>query len=232
MSGFLRNLSIGVAIASMTSVAGAPALAGPQTSPSRSDDHFSYSGAGDLNGFFGDPTIANGTFSFHAATFEVEAADGTTALQSDTFSIDLLADTGWRFQRVDVFTLGQYVVSETQENSVEADMAFSLTENDGESREWFGAWAPNPDMPITEGSGAWYGAGALDLPSPTPPVSDSLHFEWTIDLEAIAGDGGSALINLTPGPYVQFGVLMEPIPEPTTLSLLALGGLAALRRRR
>ena len=231
-SAFLRKLLVAATIVSASAVPNESARAESEPVPLDTADHFSYSGWGDLHGLFGAPTVAGGTFAFYSSLFGIEATDGATATQSDTFSVDLLADVGWRFERVNILAVGEYDISDVTGSSVEAGVSFGLAEIDGAQREWAGGWAPNPDMPITSGAGFWYGAGVLDLPYPDPPISDSLHLDFTIQLDADAAGGGSAAIDISAGTTFYFSVMMEPVPEPNSLSLLALGVFALLRRRR
>jgi len=58
----------------------------------------------------------------------------------------------------------------------------------------------------------------------------TLHLSVTNTLVAISdGAGGTASIQ---GNFVLLGIAVTVIPEPASMSLLALGGLAVLRRRR
>ncbi len=76
----------------------------------------------------------------------------------------------------------------------------------------------NPDFPTTAYVGgannAWYKVGTVDLTAGTT---------YTLTMEA----GSNTFVSMRLA-----GVMWEPVPEPGSLSLLALGGLAVLRRRR
>jgi hypothetical protein len=234
MAGILRILFLGATIALLATAGTSPAQAGPWTVPSGAGDHFTYSNGRDLQGRFGEPTVTDGTFSFPQISFGVSASGGSSASLTDTVSFDVQALSGWRFGQVRVVALGSYAVSGSPSaNSANVDAMFTVTENTGLIRQWQGIWAPNPDMPVTGGSGSWSGLDVLDLTWPDPLPSTSLHIELRHDLLAVSGISGSAVINLlTGGSGLTIGITTVEVPEPSALVLLLLGGWTVCQRRR
>ena len=106
----------------------------------------------------------------------------------------------------------------------------SITINDGSTMIITGAWA---DSFIIDGNSLGTNAGAyIDLVgSGTLKVSTSLTASY-ID-QSIQGDGtlGNWEVNAGTGDDAAYNIYTA-VPEPTSMSLLALGGLALLRRRR
>ena len=62
-----------------------------------------------------------------------------------------------------------------------------------------------------------------------PVPSDDIHIELSNDILAISGPGGSATVNIQ---FQDLRLGFNVIPEPASASLMALGFLALVRRRR
>ncbi|MFH0983888.1 MAG: hypothetical protein V2A79_20430 [Planctomycetota bacterium] len=233
-----RCLFLGAAVASTAWVAVSTAYATPWTQPSGPGTHFAYSNGGDLYGWFGDPEVVGGIFSFSPTDFQASASGEDTMTLADTLSFDVQADPGWRFGLVRVEALGNYALTGTGANSVEVTQLLTVTENGVvDPRQWQGEWFADLDMPVTEGSGFWRGYDALDLGIPEPWAHEALHFEFSTDLLAISSAGGSAMIDLLPlasppAPPLTISITMHEIPEPSSLAFLVLGGSVLLRRWR
>ena len=78
------------------------------------------------------------------------------------------------------------------------------------------------DNSLVTPSGGWIRYG----------VADSTDDTWVDKLGDVSGWGANDSTNSTMPIYVMSGVLTVPVHEPATMSLLALGGIALIRRRR
>ncbi len=234
MTAILRNRFLGAAITSTILLATSLAYAG---SGSRNGEHFTYSNYSDPSGFFGpEGLLPTGVFYFQWLDFNVDTAVENPDQQTGTVSFDVEADSGWSFGLLNVWAEGTFAVdgSVEQGNYARVDAEFAVTELDGLEREWRDELIMTPNLPFTEDDeaatgGFWSGEREYDLTVP-PDVSTQLHIELAMDVIAETGGGGSASVDFMPGS----GLLMTigTVPEPNSLSLLALGGWAALRRRR
>ncbi|MCG8404600.1 MAG: PEP-CTERM sorting domain-containing protein [Phycisphaerales bacterium] len=203
-----------------------PALAGPWSAPSGTAGDFTYSNGGDNNGLFGDPFIFGNQFVFSTA-FSVLASGGATDDKSDVVSFDAVADAGLFFSGVTVSAIGSYAIS--GDGSVDVDAEISMQENGGLGRTFSDSLLTSPAFPRTAGQGTWNGNAAVSVTTVFPTPHNDIHFELSTDMMAISGPGGSAQLN------VQFESLQIDfivIPEPASLSMVAVAGLLMIRRRR
>jgi hypothetical protein len=181
---------------------------------------------------FGSPDNSGDTLFFVHANFDISADSGdpTPDAITDTMDVDFSANLGKYFQSITLSVYGDYQITDqapTGGNSVDA--AFEMTATD------YGA---NPDSPFsgsldyyqTSGSDPFWNDSAL-ITTTFPPYVTDLHLTVDGGTVAIAtgdpGDAASITLNVA-----LLAVSLNVIPEPATLSLLALGGLALLRRRR
>ncbi|MBN2562906.1 MAG: PEP-CTERM sorting domain-containing protein [Phycisphaerae bacterium] len=99
---------------------------------------------------------------------------------------------------------------------------------------WVGGWQNHDSPDYSEPSGGWEWIEVPYLPEPepwdytnwAPTQPDNSGGEDCLDISSTQGKWNDMGCS-TPLPYV-----VEYAPEPATLSLLALGGLAIVRRRR
>jgi hypothetical protein len=220
------------------------ASAGPWSQPNGASDSFTYANGGDVNGNFGDPIVSADTFFFLFSNFHVQSANGAPAgglpeNETDEVSFDVFANAGLQFSLVRVTAYGSYSASGPGANTVDLDANLSLTElgpNDAydggagdDGRDFQGGMTTIPGFPQQNANGDWSGLAVVDLQFEFPVPDNALHISMTNDVVAISGANGSAEMNVQ---YQDFKIEFIVIPEPASMSLMAIGALALLRRRR
>lgn len=213
-----------------------PALGGAWTVPGGTTDSlggalsFTYSNGADLNGLFNDPFIFGDAFFFTTA-FSVGAANGATDSQSDTVSVDLLADPGLKFGSVSVMASGSYAIDTV--GTVDVNANLSMEENTGLLRTFSDSLTTDVAFPTstpTGGVGVTYtGSALVDVEFVFPVPSDDIHISLSNDILAISGVGGSATVNIQ---FQDLQLGFNLIPEPASASLALVGLFAAVVRRR
>jgi len=205
------------------------AMAGTWATPNGASDSFSYANGQDINGFFGDPFVSADTFFYVGANFQVNASNGSSSSQGDVTSFDVTANPGLQFSLIRVTAFGSYAATGPGMNQVDMDANLSLTELGGAARTWNGPMITNPTFPASDASGGWSGLSNVDVTFEFPTPHDVLHVEMANDVFAITGESGSAELNVQ---FQDLKITFQLVPEPASLSLMAVGALALLRRRR
>jgi hypothetical protein len=211
-----------------------PALAladTPWDNPDGTADRFDWAnGHNSDTNLFGSPTYYGGSnLYFLNSDFAAYADDGGTFdSATDTLGVDLTAHAGDKFLSISIFEYGDYNITGGDGNSVSADLDMT------------GTVAGHPMSPFLDdflfsaagaspGTVAWQDDAALLMEFAAPDVTQ-VHLSVSNTLVAVSdGAGGTASIQ---GNFVLLGVAVTVIPEPASLSLLTLGGLLVLRRRR
>ena len=173
-------------------------------------------------GWFGGDNLYFLDSNFPASAHDAKTLDTAT----DTMDVDLVAKPSVKFLSIAVYEYGEYTITGGPANNVKADLDM---------------WGYVPGHPMdpfkddflftAEGSGAddWTSNATLLMEFAVPDVTQ-LHLTVTNTLVAASdGVGGTASIT---GNFMLLGIAVTVIPEPASLSLLALGRLAVLRRRR
>ena len=200
--------------------------------------HFTWSNGGDVNGFFGSPTVTlTDRFVFNVGGFGVNdpAGDASSTVQTDTVSWDLDMSPGFQLTGMEVRVRGSYLVNGVG-SYVDVQGTLSITEFAAQGmnpnpRNWNAPIVlatPGP-APITSGQGLYSGVSTIDISFEFPAPDDQLHISFANLLEAFAVAGGNASVNQQ---FQNFELEVMLIPEPATLSLLGLGAAALIRRRR
>jgi len=214
------------------------------TTPSGSNSDISWTNGQSDKGLFGDPTINGSTFLFSPSSFEATASNGSAQSTSDRLAFKLTAAEGKEIQKVTIKEFGDWSI--IGGGGVKAFGALYLTKL---TSPGFGSvWSDtldviyadiennntinSPSRPNSEGAGTWDGTFTIDLPAGVTSVQVVLNNI----LQATSTAGGSAVIQKKglggPGNGDAQFVIEAIIPEPTTLSLLFIGGAALLRRQR
>jgi len=233
----MKKILIRALVCSAVMVIGATSAMGDPTEwGGGTCDGFTYANGQDINGFFGAPFVnpAAGTFSFTNSNFNVASQNGApdpVDHQTDTVSFDIVCDPGLYLGQIRMAVYGQYAVSD--DASVTASGGLAVGENGSPGwplRDWSADMVPTPTMPITAGNGTWDGLKTLDLSFETPLPYSELHIEMSTDVLAWSSPGGgSGSIDVN---FQYCELILDVVPEPSSLALVALGSLALLRRRR
>lgn len=189
---------------------------------------FFWSGGGSDHGLFGSPTVAGDTFTFFPRNFRAESINGVVdddSLTSDRLEVELTAKPGKKFTKFRLSEAGDYGIVTLGTVSVSGSLfitnldVFEVLDDEMET---------TPGSPITSGSGTWTGLAEVDVSTKVPPWT---HVKLVLDnnLIAISLPGSITFIEKK---VTGAGIIIDIIPTPGAAAVLALGGLAALRRRR
>ena len=173
-------------------------------------------------GWFGGDSLY-----FLDSNFTASADDGKTShTVTDTMDVDLTANPTLKFLSIAIYEYGDHTIVGGPANNVQADM------------DMWGYVPGHPMSPFAadflfiasgERVSEWNDNATLLMEFAVPDVTQ-VHLTVTNTVVAVSdGAGGTASIT---GNFVLLGVAVTVIPEPASLSLLALGSLALLRRRR
>ena len=230
-----RTLISGAVVAAMM-LGASSALAGTVWGGGSADE-FTYSNGHDDNGHFGVPIVDGNSFyfmtDFLVNSQDGEAVPGYEEAQSDTVYFNVQANPDRQFSFLRVYAFGDYSVTGDDTNSVEASASLSITETGGLGRNWAGPLATSPTFPVDGDDptpdGPWTGGVTVDFSFTLPIPHDNINVALSTDVITITTEGGSATINAQ---FDELEIKFLTIPEPASLSLLAVGGVALLRRRR
>ncbi|HEY0010179.1 MAG TPA: PEP-CTERM sorting domain-containing protein [Tepidisphaeraceae bacterium] len=212
--------------------------------PSGSNSQLSYSGGQSDKGLFGDPVVNGASFLFFPSNFEATASNGSAQTTSDRLAFRVDAPQGKEIKSVNIRELGNWSIIGggqvksygtlylTKLNTPNAGTVFSdnldVVYEDLENNISY----TSPDRPRSEGEGRWTGDFSINLPAGIRSVQVVLNNV----LQVTSTAGGSAFIQKTEvgqpasgAPQFEISVV---VPEPASLGLLGLTGLALLRRRR
>lgn len=236
----MRLLTVGVGAIAVLLV-GAQAQADPWTNPSGTapSGHFTWDGGHDDYGYFNDPVVTpDDRFVFRWADMGVSVQDGASGSIGDSVYFNLHISPNYVLTGMEVRARGSWLVQGAG-SQVNLTASLSLQEFDAQpgqpSPRTFSDYLTTTPVtfPVVYGgsqpnSGTWVGIAQEDINGLLPGVDDDLHISFSDLLEALAGPGGTAQLNLS-FQQAEFEIVL--IPEPATMLLLAIGGFALLRRR-
>ncbi|MFQ5422780.1 MAG: PEP-CTERM sorting domain-containing protein [Phycisphaerae bacterium] len=233
-----KNLGVCAVAVAAVLVGATVASATPWTVPAGVAQDFDYSGGGDLNGLYGDPLVAGNSIFFPSTSLSLNVqggAGGASANVNDTVSFDMQVHTGFQLSFVTITAFGQYNLTGVgSQSNVTTD--YQVVENAGLQRTFSVGLTTTPvsfPLTVTPGSGdlagSWDGLAEADISFVLPSADSNLHVSLATALDALAAAGGTADINAT-FQSIQFQFFF--VPEPASLAMLGVGGLALLLRRR
>jgi len=208
--------------------AGLPAQAFvPWDNSSGETDFFSWAGGGSDNGLFGDPVIVGqDTFVFFPQDFIATSVDGVSDLVSDRLEVELTAKPDFRFSGIRIQEFGDYGIDGSGAVSVSGGLF--ITDIGGFFRVESDELTSTPGSPITSGAGDWEANAFVDLDAAPP---DWTHIQLVLDnvLSALSDAGSTSFIEKK---VAGAGIMITIVPGPGSVTILALGGLPLLTRRR
>lgn len=244
----MRNMSrnIAMAIAAVSLMGVQSVFAAPWSSNANGvapSGHFSWDNGQTTNGFFDNPTVTpDDKFVFSVGGFAANDTtdDGVPVLVDETVSWDLHVAPGFQLTGMEVRISGVYTVRGVG-SYVNTGALFEVEEfadqGGGAPRVFTGPLTVTPEVMPAMGAAAprtvnYSAVATVDVSFEVPMPDDDLHISFYNFLEAFragAGLGHQASINEQ---FQQFEIEIALIPEPTTLALVGMGAVVALRRRR
>lgn len=187
---------------------------------------FTWSGGGSDNGLYGDPLLVGGdSLVFTPGGYRAESLNGVADAKADRLQVDLHAKPGFAFLGIELFEGGDYGI--LGQGSVSASGTLFVNDLDL-PRNLHDDIITSPLSPILSGSGAWTGSANVPIPSVPGDLWTNVRIVLDNNLLAISTPGGVSFIEKK---FAGLSVRVL-IPEPSSVALLSLGGLALLRRRR
>ena len=187
--------------------------------PSGSADDFDYSNGGSDNGLFGEPNVIGNTLLFEPDNFRAESHDGTSDITSDRLQFDILIHPGKEIKGIRIVEQGDYEIHLA--GTIMTTGAMFLT-NLSEYEVVSETFQMTPAMPInTSGDGPWSGGVEFDSLGWT-----KMRVVLNNNLIALSQAG---TFSWTEKKRVEIEII---VPEPTTVTLLAMGMAVFLRSKR
>lgn len=202
------------------------------TNANGSTGDFMWVGGGSDNGLFGDPTVIGNTFVFFPSMFRAESVDGASHQVIDRLEVELVAQGSFRFTDVVISEFGDFGIVGIGSVTVTGGLFVTDLENLNPNftpRVADDSLVSLPGSPITSGAGNWTASAGVDLEN-WDSGPDWTRIKVVLNNVLIAtteGMGSVAFIEKKVG-----GISIEIIPTPGAVTLFALAGLVAIRRKR
>ena len=205
---------------------------------SGSADSFSYSGPS--NTAWGSPLgVLGNTLFFSGAGFNAASSSSTADDQDHTLQLDIQTlVAGVKVTKIEATAHGSWQLS-GQGARVDFEMPITVLDNvtladisqdSVETPQSFPIEAGVGGVPNEGGSDSFTALNSLDLSNLLGFDREDLTIDLRAHSNALGTDvGGSASLDVT---FTELELEFFFIPEPSTLSLLLVGGLALARRRR
>ena len=207
------------------------------TNPSGTNSSVSWSMGQSDNGLFGSPVVSGGSFQFFPSNFKAASQNGAADQTSDRLSFRLAAAPGQTLQQIVITELGDFSINGIGNVNAFGTLYVTKLDNPG-----FGLVVAdpllvsykdangNPVAPVNlvpaVTNGNWNGTFTANLPVGTTEVMIVLNNI----LSTTTGPNSTALIQKkVVGSEVQIDVVL---PEPASMSLIALGAGGFLLKRR
>jgi len=208
----------------------------PWTTPSGNTNDFTFNNGNTDNQLFvpagGDPVVTATGLLFFPSGFAAQSANGIAQITRDTLRFDIHVKPNKQLAAFSINEFGDYSILGTGvQTAVKAFGAVFLTNLDtGDVRSDSLITVPaalSGATGVTSGQGQWTGS---ELIANIPAGWKNIRVVLNNELHAGSDQGTSSFIEkkvVTPG--IEINIIL---PEPASLSMLALGGLLISRRRR
>jgi hypothetical protein len=188
---------------------------------------FSWENGNNETNLFGDPIPIGNQLVFFPSNFRAESTGGVPDQAFDKLTVDITAEVGFNITQINIHEIGDYAIL-GQGASAQASGGLVVTPLISNSAIIKAdALDTTPGMPVTSGSGLWTGNASVTYSLQNGVTKIRLVFDNT--LQATSDADSTSLIDKK---VTQGGIIIEIIPEPTTIGLLLCGAPVLLRRRR
>jgi hypothetical protein len=187
---------------------------------------FSWQNGTNETGLFGDPVPIGNSLVFFPANFRAESTGGVPDQAFDKISVDILAEGNLNITQINILEIGDYsILGQGASATVVGTLVVTPTVSNGAPIQ-FSALATNPAMPVTSGGGPWTGNASVSYSLQNGVKR--IHLTLDNVLQATSDADSTSIIDKK----LTQGIIIEIIPEPTTIGLLLCGAPMLLRRRR
>ncbi|MCC5830606.1 MAG: PEP-CTERM sorting domain-containing protein [Phycisphaeraceae bacterium] len=178
-------------------------------------------------GLYGGYNRSGDALTWLPQNFKAESADGVSQNTNDVLLMTITAQPGDWLTKIEVFEVGDRTFSGPSGGYAQTTASGTLFVTElapGGGLAGFDSFSQV--FNLDDGFGLWNGSLVVDL---TGMQITSVQISWQNNLQATSEPGTASLIQKKFG---ELGIAAEVIPEPASISLLGLGGLLLLRRRR
>lgn len=200
------------------------------TNKDGSASFFDWHNGGSDKGLFGSPTmVGESTFMFFPSNFRAESINGIPAIKSDRLEFTLTAHQDYTITGIRITEYGDYGILDTGKVSVSGTMFVTNLDVSPLQVHW-GNFLSTPTSPMTTGLGEWSAQAVV-----TDVNCANLKIVLNNNLMAISSPGSTSFIEkkIVGGSVaIEFLVEGQQVPEPATIAIFGLGGLAVFRKKK